>query len=225
MSLVVAVAVVAVLVVVVGLLRPRPTLPVSESADDNLKAIAEYERVGRLMEAMVLAKLGIKRYPPAIQFRLALARVYMARHRESKAERVLRELLTLAPGNTEAEAMLGRLGRRWVRSTPSRRRTSTCPRRDAGRIHGLDHHLRQLALRQAHLDDHRRRVQAAQAVVDLQPHDRAAVDQRRAALQRPGRPVPGVQGGEQLGELAVHGGQVAGGHAAATAEGSGASRG
>lgn len=45
-------------------------------------------------------------FPPVIEFRFALARMYSAQRHGVRAVEVLRELLALAPGHAEAQAIL-----------------------------------------------------------------------------------------------------------------------
>lgn len=95
-------------IIVANRLNRLPPLDAASKAD-YLRLVHEHEDDGRWMEAMVIAKKGIKAFPPGIEFRLALAEVHVAAGREKKAVKVLRELLGLAPDNAPARALIEKL--------------------------------------------------------------------------------------------------------------------
>ncbi len=86
-----------------------PKVPHRREPADYLRLVQTYEEGGRWMEAMVVAKKGIKEFPPGVGFRLALARVYFATGRQGRAVATLRDLLRVAPDHDEARLMLDRL--------------------------------------------------------------------------------------------------------------------
>ncbi|MBI5542655.1 MAG: hypothetical protein HY901_02110 [Deltaproteobacteria bacterium] len=87
-----------------GLFRPP-----SASEPDYLNLLLEYEQKKRWMEAMVIAKAGIRAFPPGIGFRLGLARIRVAQGDRRQAVAELQVLLRLAPGHIDAKHMLAEL--------------------------------------------------------------------------------------------------------------------
>ena len=77
------------------------------------RLVREYLDKGRHMEAMVVAKKGIKEFAHGFEFRLLLAEVYEAQGDLAKAAEQLEQVLAAVPENESARAAQARLrGRR-----------------------------------------------------------------------------------------------------------------
>jgi len=73
---------------------------------------AAYLEQGRFMEAMVVAKKGIRSQPDNVEGRLLLARVYAGQGKVPKATEEVNALLEIAPKSAEAHFVLGQLHER-----------------------------------------------------------------------------------------------------------------
>lgn len=83
--------------------RPGP------DCNDALSLAHWYLERNRLMEAMVVAKRGLKVLPADRDLRLVLARVFVAKGKRARAVEELESLLTFHPGDTEATELLNHL--------------------------------------------------------------------------------------------------------------------
>lgn len=82
------------------------------TSDAFIALSAAYLEQGRFMEAMVVAKKGIRSQPENVEGRLLLARVYAGQGKVPKATEEVNALLEIAPKSAEAHFVLGQLHER-----------------------------------------------------------------------------------------------------------------
>ena len=73
------------------------------------RLIRKYIELGRLMEAMVVAKRAIALFAPGYDFRVLLSEVYAADGKAEQAMKELAEVLCASPDHVEAKRLLRRL--------------------------------------------------------------------------------------------------------------------
>jgi Tfp pilus assembly protein PilF len=80
--------------------------PTSENA---LELARQYLEAGRHMEAMVVAKKGLKAHPRDCETRLLLAQIYAEQHKDDLAVEALEQLLQISPDHAAAKGLLEKL--------------------------------------------------------------------------------------------------------------------
>jgi tetratricopeptide (TPR) repeat protein len=197
------------------------------TSDAFIALSAAYLEQGRFMEAMVVAKKGIRTQPESVEGRLLLAKVYAGQGKVPKATDEVMALLEIAPKSSEAHFVLGQLHERSGRfedAIDAFKETLIIDRRHEGAIaalkaKGIDFNPgpteEEIAAQKAAEDAARRAVEEAAAkaaaekaalvaaqeaeVARAAQANAAEVSQRRAsARQAIPTPVTGTATGDRL---------------------------
>jgi tetratricopeptide (TPR) repeat protein len=165
------------------------------TSDAFIALSAAYLEQGRFMEAMVVAKKGIRSQPENVEGRLLLARVYAGQGKVPKATDEVTALLEIAPKSAEAHFVLGQLHERSGRfedAIDAFKETLILDRRHEGAISALKAKgiefnpgpsEEELAAQKAALDAEREAAEAAAAQAAAERAAAEAATQREAEAQ------------------------------------------